>query len=212
MEVIGAGFGRTGTNSLRLALERLGFGPCHHMHELTLKPAQVPVWQAAAQGRTMDWRSVFAGYRSQVDWPGALYWRELADTFPAAKVILTVRPVADWFCSFEATVAREVLTPSTSSDLHAVARREMQREIIARQVFGNRPLDRDHAIATFERHVEQVRATVAPERLLIFDVRDGWGPLCAFLRVQVPEDPFPKTNSVAEFLAGTWVRSHERPD
>jgi hypothetical protein len=159
----------------------------------------------------MDWRSVFGGYRSQVDWPGARYWRELADTFPAAKVILTVRPVEEWFRSFEATVAREVLTPSTSSDAHAVARREMQREIIARQVFGNLPLDRDHAIATFERHVEEVRGTIAPDRLLIFNVRHGWEPLCAFLRVQVPEEPFPKTNSVAEFLAGTWVRSPNRP-
>jgi Sulfotransferase domain len=206
LEVIGAGFGRTGTNSLRLALERLGLGLCHHMHEVAQRPVQVPIWQAAAHGQQMDWRSVFAAYRSQVDWPGARFWRELAEAFPGAKVILTVRPVEQWFRSSEATVAREVLAPSNSNDPLAVARREIQREIISRQVFDGRPLDREHATATFQNHEEEVRATIAPDRLLVFDVSEGWAPLCAFLGMQVPEDSFPKTNSVAEFLAGTWVR------
>ena len=117
----------------------------------------------------MDWEAVFAGYRSQVDWPGARYWRELADAFPEARVILTVRPPEDWYRSFAATVAPELLGPPASDDPVAAARRRMQRETIAEQVFGGRPLDRDHAIAVFRDHVAQVSRTVAPRRLLVFD-------------------------------------------
>ena len=86
LEIIGAGFGRTGTNSLKIALEHLGFGPCHHMFEVRDNPERLPDWQAAADGRTVDWHHVFRDYRSQVDWPGARYWRELLDAFPDAKV------------------------------------------------------------------------------------------------------------------------------
>lgn len=205
LEVIGAGFGRTGTNSLKLALEMLGFGPCHHMHEVATHTEQVPIWEDVAHGRRTDWESVFAGYRSQVDWPGARYWHELADAFPAAKVILTVRPAEDWYRSFSATVGPELLAPPTSPEPVALARRLMQREIIAHQVFGDRPLEGAHAIHVFRRHVDEVQRTVTPERLLVFDVSNGWGPLCAFLGVAAPSRPFPKTNSVREFHDGTWL-------
>jgi len=207
LEIIGAGFGRTGTNSLRLALEHLGFGPCHHMHEVAADPRQVPIWEAAAQGRPMDWESVFAGYRSQVDWPGARYWRELASAFPQARIILTVRPPEDWFRSFAATVAPELLGPPSSPDPVAVARRHMQRETIAQQVFGGRPMDRAHAIAVFRNHIEQVRQSVPAERLLIFEVTQGWDPLCAFLGVRAPDTPFPRTNDAREFHQRTWIRN-----
>ena len=85
LEIIGPGFGRTGTNSLKIALERLGFGPCHHMFEVRDKPELLPDWEAAARGEKVDWSKVFRGYRSQVDWPGARYWRELAGIFPRPK-------------------------------------------------------------------------------------------------------------------------------
>lgn len=103
LEIIGAGFGRTGTNSLKLALEQLGFGPCHHMFELRDHPELVPDWEAAANGQKMDWQQVFSNYRSQVDWPGARYWRELAFAFPDAKVILSIRDPNEWFDSVQAT-------------------------------------------------------------------------------------------------------------
>ena len=179
LEVIGAGFGRTGTNSLRLALEELGFGPCHHLYEVATHPEQVPVWQAIAQGGSADWEAVFAGYRSQVDWPGARYWSEMANAFPAAKVILTVRPAEDWFRSFAATVGPEVLAPPNAPEPLALARRLMQREIIARQVFGDRPLERAHAIAVFRGHIGQVRRRIAPDRLLSIRRRGGLGAACA---------------------------------
>jgi hypothetical protein len=205
LEIIGAGFGRTGTNSLRLALETLGFGPCHHMHELSLHPEQVPLWAALADGAAPDWEAVFAGYRSQVDWPGARYWRELAEAFPDARVILSLRPAADWYRSFAATIGPEVLGPPSGPMFADAERRRMQRRVIAEQTFDGRPLDRDHAIAVYERHAAEVRCAIAPGRLLVFDVREGWGPLAAFLGVPVPDTPFPRTNDTAEFHAGTWT-------
>ena len=207
LEVIGAGFGRTGTNSLKLALEEVGFGPCHHMHEVATQPEQVPIWLEVAQGHRADWETVFAGYRSQVDWPGARYWRELAGAFPAAKVILTIRPAEDWYRSFATTVGPELLAPPSSNNSVARARRQMQREVIARHVFADRPLDRPHAIAVFRDHIDQVRRTIAPGRLLVFDVTQGWQPLCAFLGVDPPSGPFPRTNSAREFHDGTWIRT-----
>jgi hypothetical protein len=209
LEVIGAGFGRTGTNSLKLALERLGFGPCHHMHEVAAAPEQVPVWTAVAEGRRADWASVFAGYRSQVDWPGACYWRELAAAFPASKVILTVRPAEDWCRSFMATVARELASPPASADPVAVARRRMQREIIGQRVFKGRLTDRAHMIAVFRDHAAEVRRTIPADRLLVYEVAQGWAPLCAFLGAGIPDTPFPRTNTVREFYDGSWVRRRE---
>ena len=199
LEIVGAGFGRTGTDSLRLALEQLGFGPCHHMREVVVYPEQVAHWAAAAEGRTVDWEVVFAGYRSQVDWPGARYWRELAAAFPQAKVILTVRPADAWFRSFAATIGRGLWSPPRSDDPVDVARRTMQRRTIAEQTFGDR-IDETHAIDVFKAHIAEVRASIAPDRLLVFDVAERWQPLCAFLGVAVPETPFPRSNTTEEFL------------
>jgi hypothetical protein len=206
LEVIGAGFGRTGTNSLRLALERLGRGPCHHMHELSLHPEQVPFWSAAARGEAMDWAAVFTGYRAQVDWPGARYWRSLAAAFPDARVILSVRPAEAWYRSFAATIAPEIYGPPSSDAPLAIERRRMQRETIGEQTFGGRVTDREHVLEVYARHNAEVQAAIAPERLLVFDVAEGWDPLCRFLGVPVPDEPFPRTNSAAEFHAGTWTQ------
>lgn len=106
LEVIGSGFGRTGTKSLKAALERLGFGKCHHMLEVVENPEQVGHWQKLAAGESVDWETVFSGYKAQVDWPGAHVWRELADTFPNAKVIHTVRPEEAWWASFDKTIGK----------------------------------------------------------------------------------------------------------
>lgn len=104
LEVIGAGFGRTGTNSLKLALERLGFGPCHHMFEVRDNPEQLPAWQAVARGKGADWDAMFKGYRAQVDWPGAAYWKQLSDHYPDAEVILSVRDPDVWFDTVQSTI------------------------------------------------------------------------------------------------------------
>ena len=205
LEVIGAGFGRTGTNSLKLALEMLGFGPCHHMHEVATHTEQVPIWEDVAHGRRTDWESVFAGYRSQVDWPGARYWRELAHAFPAAKVILTVRPAEDWYRSFSATVGPELLAPPTSPEPVALARRLMQREIIAHQVFGDRPLEGADAIQCFDGTSTRFSAPSRPRGCWCSMSRTDGGRCVPFLELGPPRDPFPRTNSVREFHDGTWL-------
>lgn len=198
LQVIGAGFGRTGTMSLKGALERLGFSPCHHMLEVAQNPAQLPYWQAAARGELPDWDEVFADYAAQVDWPGARFWRELATHYPAAKVILSTRPADAWFDSFEVTIGPILTAPAHQDEPDRRAHHEMVREIILQQEFGGR-IDREHATAVFRKREAEVKATIAPERLLVWSARDGWEPLCHFLEVPVPDEAFPRTNSTEEF-------------
>ena len=104
LKIIGPGFGRTGTKSLKIALDQLGFGPCHHMHEVRDNPEQLPAWENAARGGRCDWEAMFSGYVAQVDWPGARYWRELAARYDEAKVILTVRDPELWYDSMSKTI------------------------------------------------------------------------------------------------------------
>jgi hypothetical protein len=206
LEIIGPGFGRTGTNSLKIALEHLGFGPCHHMFEVRDNPALLPDWEAAARGEQVDWDRVFQGYRSQVDFPGARYWRELARHYPAAKVILTIRDPDEWFDSVQATIVPFLTARGTHPSPHVNAIAEMGYQTVAVQVFQNRMADRGHATRVFRDHVTEVQATIRADRLLTFDLRDGWPPLCAFLGVGVPDMPFPMTNSSKAFHDEEWKR------
>lgn len=200
LAVIGSGFGRTGTMSLKQALEILGFGPCHHMEEVLSHPEQVAYWQAIAAKRAVDWNEVFAGYRSQVDWPGAHVWRQLADAYPEAKVIHTMRPKEQWLKSFSATIAtllnmyKEMPLPP-----HARAMMDAAAQMIGPDTFGGPVDDPEIALAAYLRRAEQVKAAIAPERLLVFDVADGWPPLCRFLGVPVPSVPFPHVNTTQDF-------------
>ena len=200
LDVIGSGFGRTGTKSLKVALEHLGFGPCHHMHEIVENPGQVAHWQALAAGRPVDWAQVFDGYRSQVDWPGAHVWRELAEAFPDAKVIHTVRPEEKWWASFDKTIGKLIarhealpMPPHVRDILSA------WNALAGKVTFGGVLDDREIGLAAYRKRTEEVRAALPPERLLVFDVADGWGPLCAFLGVPVPDEPFPHHNLRADF-------------
>ncbi|MBS0559237.1 MAG: hypothetical protein JSR21_04205 [Proteobacteria bacterium] len=200
LQVIGSGFGRTGTASLKRALEMLGFGPCHHMEEVFANPPQVAHWQAVAAGRPVDLRTVFAGYRSQVDWPGAHVWRELAAEFPHAKVVHSVRPDESWWKSFDGTIGtllrtyHELPLPPHMLDMFAVG-----RKIIEDDTFGAPLTDKDAALAAYRRRTEEVLAALPKERVLVFDVAEGWQPLCAFLGVPVPAEPFPNVNSTEAF-------------
>ena len=206
LEIIGPGFGRTGTSSLKTALETLGFGPCHHMFEVRDHPEQLPAWQAAARGERVDWDRVFRGYRSQTDWPGARYWRELAAHYPDAKVILTVRDPDAWFDSVQATIVPFLAARGRHPSPHVNAIGEMGQELIANQVFADRLTDRAHATRILLEHVAEVQARIPADRLLVMDVREGWEPLCAFLGKTVPEEPFPWTNSSKQFGEEEWKR------
>ena len=196
LKVIGAGFGRTGTTSLKLALERLGFGPCHHMTEV-LQHRAAAVWADAAEGTPQDWEAVFDGYQSAVDWPSCDYWQELAAHWPDARIILTLRDPAAWYESTQATIFGLVPQMLTGDGA------PMERMLLAiqRRHFGGSFTDRAHLIAGYERHNALVRTLAPPGRLLEYDVAEGWGPLCRFLGVAVPEEPFPVANTRADFAA-----------
>jgi hypothetical protein len=191
IEVIGTGFGRTGTDSLREALSLLGFGPCHHMREVNKHAEQKRLWRALVQGAVPDWEQLFAGYRSCVDWPSAYYWRELIEVYPKAKVVLTYRTAESWWESFAQTILAGIEQGGDPASLGLT--------LIRDQVFGGRPADRAHAIALYEDNVKTVKATVPPERLLIHSLGDGWEPLCAHLGVSIPAQPYPSGNTASEF-------------
>jgi hypothetical protein len=191
LDVIGTGFGRTGTDSMREALNLLGLGPCHHMREVIAHAEQQRAWRALAGGGVPDWERLFAGYRSCVDWPSAFYWRELVDVYPHAKVLLTHRSAESWWRSFEQTILG-VIRASTDPE-------SLGLRLIRDRVFGGRPDDRAHAIACYEANVAAVKATVPADRLLVYEIGDGWEPLCAHLGVPVPNVPYPKRNDAAEF-------------
>jgi hypothetical protein len=199
LSVIGPGFGRTGTLSLKLALEQLGLGPCHHMMEVAKSPQQLRYWQDAAAGRPVDWEQVFADYRSTADWPSAHYWQELSAAFPEAKVILTVRPEQGWWASFSQTILPLMQRYTEIPDPHVRSVLAMGTAIVAEQTMSGRPEDEATALAAYRRRMADVTAEIAPERLLVFDVADGWQPLCRFLGLPVPDMPFPRTHSVDEF-------------
>jgi hypothetical protein len=201
LRVIGAGFGRTGTSSLKLALEQIGFGPCHHMFELWEHPQQLPGWQAAARGEMPDWSEVFAGYESQIDWPGARFWRELADHFPDSKVILSVRDEDSWFESVQSTIVPLARARALAGSEHMRAVAEMAYEIIVQQTFGGVLSDREHLVSAFRRHNAEVQRTIPADRLLTYRVSEGWEPLCRFLDVAVPDSSFPHSNRRETFRA-----------
>jgi len=197
MQIIGTGVGRTGTYSLKLAVNPLGFGPCHHMEEVLLNmPVQVPLWSAALRGEP-DWPAIFHGYQSAVDWPTAGFFRELFAAYPTARFVLTHRSPDTWADSFGETIykvaaSRDQAPPEKRDWL------EMAAGVIARTGFPD-GLDRAALIQAFVAHHDAVKATIPADRLLVFEVKDGWGPLCEFLGVPVPDGPFPRTNDRAEF-------------
>lgn len=197
MKVIGAGVGRTGTYSLRLAINQLGFGPCHHM-EVVLQnmSAQVPLWNAALNG-TPDWAAIYDGFHSAVDWPTAAFFRELCKACPDAKFVLTERDPENWADSFGSTIytliSRRDQAPPDKKDWI-----EMGYGVIARSGFPD-GLSRDELIKAFIAHNEAVKQTIPENRLLAYRVTQGWAPLCEFLGVRVPDAEFPKTNDRAEF-------------
>ncbi|MGZ4785865.1 MAG: sulfotransferase family protein [Acidimicrobiales bacterium] len=198
LRVVGVGLGRTGTNSLKLALEQLLDAPCHHMLEVFQHPEQVPLWTKAAEGEP-DWPATFDGYAATVDWPGAAFWRELVAEYPDAVVLLSKRESADaWWRSANRTIF-EAFNGTTTPPPPMAAWFETLRALFAEA--GIDPTDESSAKVGYERHLEAVRAEVPAERLVEWTTGDGWGPLCAALGKAVPDVPFPHVNTTDEFRA-----------
>ena len=189
IEVIAAGLGRNGTLSMKFALEALGLGPCHHMTEvLAYRTRQVPLWLDTASG-SPDWDAIFDGYRSTSDYPSATYWREIADRYPDAKVVLTTRDPDAWFDS----VSDTIFAPRMMESMAGTPVAAMMRATIF-DPLGCDPGDRARVTDWYARRNAEVVRGIAPERLFVFDPREGWGPLCRFLGVAVPNLPFPRAN------------------
>jgi hypothetical protein len=210
VRVIGAGFGRTGTTSLKAALETLGFGRSYRLTEVFEHPEHVAVWEAAHRGEPVDWNEFLAGHEITIDWPACSFYAELMEAFPEAPVILTLRDPDRWYESVRSTIygihkisagPAPMRLPFGFAGLFAPGVTGIARladEILWDGTFEGRFEDRHHAIETFHRHNEEVRRRVPSERLLVFDVKEGWGPLCDFLGVEAPTEPFPHLNDTRE--------------
>jgi hypothetical protein len=205
IEVIGAGFGRTGTLSLKIALEALGLDKCYHMMEVMRNESHAAEWRKAARGEAVNWEALYTGYRATVDWPSASFWRELRAVYPEAKVILTLRDSQQWYTSVMNTIWK-FSSPAagesrTQLDEAGMERSMMGDEIIWQGVFGGRMQDRDHVIECYEEHNQEVIDTVPADKLLVYRPGDGWEPLCGFLQKTVPDTDYPKVNSTEDFSA-----------
>jgi hypothetical protein len=189
LDLIGAGLGRTGTLSLKAALERLGYGPCYHMLEILTAPERARDWLDLVRSGSRDWDAIFHGYRATVDWPAAAFWRELVERYPDAKVLLSLRDADRWYASVMNTIYRSMTqpvperAPEILRDFHT-----MLHGLIFERTFGNRLADRAHAQRVFAEHNQAV-------------IADGWEPLCRFLDVPVPDEDFPHLNDTDAFRA-----------
>ncbi len=201
LKIIGSGFGRTGTMTMKAALEQLGFGPCHHMVEIIQHPEQLAHWKALSAGKKVDLEDLYAGYSAQVDWPGAHIFEEASKAFPEAKILHTERPEEDWWKSFNGTIGKFFRLYRTLDLPLAIAEIfDTMEGYFITQSFPDLA-DKDRVIAAYRRHNQKVRDTIPADRLLVFSVAEGWGPLCSFLKVPLPNSEFPHHHPKAEFWA-----------
>jgi hypothetical protein len=211
LKIIGSGMGRTGTHSLKSALEQLGFGKCYHMVELLENPKGLPCFWDAENGKKADWDSLFTGYLSAIDYPVARYYKELINLYPDAKVIHTIRDPESWYQSCMETIFW-ASKPDAGRIIKMLVRMPFSKSLrerfpvlkyngmLVEKEFGKNLKDKAAVIGYYNKRNEEVLATVPKERLLVFKAQEGWGPLCKFLNVPVPATPYPKSNTKAEFI------------
>ncbi len=195
LKVIGAGLPRNATWSLKLALEHLGLGPCYHMSEALEHPEHWPLWETAVAGGSVDWGALFQGWGSTTDAPACHFYRELATFYPDAKVVLSVRDEEGWFASTQNTILSE----------HTAGFHEARGSLAMVNAVGwgadPRLHDKAFMLDRYRRHNEEVKRTIPASRLLVYETGSGWEPLCRFLGLAVPSDPYPQINSTREFQA-----------
>jgi hypothetical protein len=195
LALIGAAFPRTGTMSVKNALETLGIGRCYHMHEVFQNPQHISIWNDTCNGQMPNWRKLFAGYTVTLDAPACLYWRELTIEFPDAKVILLQRDPGTWYESMYSTIYQVIM--NTRGEVDPALR--MIRHLFFDKYMGKRFEDRDFAVARYRQYCEDVIAGIPQDQLLVYEVSEGWHPLCSFLGYEVPATPFPNKNTRGEF-------------
>lgn len=189
LKIIGAGMGRTGTASLKVALEALNIGRCYHMSEVLKNPEYTKDWINVAEG-SADWDKIFSEYSATVDNPGCNYWKELSAYYPEAKVILTIRDANEWFDSTNETIhSVEFARLIKNSPFGKMVQKTIW------DVMGNRMQDREYMVEFFTKRSAEIINSIATERLLVYQVSDGWEPLCEFLDAPVPNMAFPRINS-----------------
>ncbi len=210
MKLIGAGQPRTATTTQMIALEMLGM-PCYHMRDMMMDlEGSVPQWRKAFEGDG-DWDEIFAGKESTVDWPAAWHYKELIDVYPDAKVLLSVRSADGWVQSMENTITQIFFRDTL---MHHLSRAQYNIDpnyaawidLLTEMNFGEErgawrgTNGEPGAMAeAYERWNQEVKDTVPAERLLVWDPKDGWEPLCEFLDVDVPDGPVPNVNDTENF-------------
>lgn len=208
MQIIGAGFGRTGTTSMKKALEMLGFDPCYHMREVFSNPDHAVQWNAAYEGEKVDFTKTLKGYKATVDWPGCDFYKELMVQFPDAKVILNTRNPDTWYKSANTTVyairnIKPILFGALLQKCIIGNRMDRIRSMINYGIWGKtfdgKFEDVEYAKKVFVNHIEDVKKYVPEDRLLVFNVSEGWEPLCKFLDVPIPDESFPHLNDSKQF-------------
>ena len=198
IRVIGAGFGRTGTLSIRHALEDLGYGPCYHMKAALTRPWHIPFWLRATDGKKVNWKRFFRNYRATIDWPACEFYKELMAEFPEAKVILNIRDAEEWYDSAYKTIYRlQTYFPWWFPKIFVL----IQERLIFRKRFQGRFEERDFVINNYLGHIQEVKAYVPAEKLLVYEVTEGWEPLCRFLEVPVPDRPFPHYHETRAYIS-----------
>jgi hypothetical protein len=202
LRIVGAGLGRTGTHSLKLAVEQLLSGPCYHMYELRQRPGDLPRWEDALAGKPVDWGSLLEGFAATVDWPGAAFWKEILQANPEALVLLSSRASSEvWWRSMERTIVPTLESaPTPEDDANLKRQRAATMGIMRTRLTPDWP-EREAVVAAYERHNEEVRRTVPGAHLIDWQPGDGWEPICDALGVPVPETPFPHENTTADFRA-----------
>lgn len=210
LRLIGAGYGRMGTRATKDALELIGFDPCHHMAEVFMHNETVPLWQDALANpptTAEGWAPLLGDYAACVDWPACHFWKELAQAFPDARILLSTRNHEKWWASIDKTIFDLLRAgpdiPDDESGMRK-AHRMMVDEMIRERTFGDLD-DKARVLSILKAHEEEVRDTIPADRLLVWSVTEGWEPLCAFLGVEVPDAPFPSRNTTKDFRDGAGL-------
>ncbi len=201
LQVIGAGLGRTGTHSLALALEMLGIAPCYHIQAVSKHPHHIDLWNDAMDGKDVDWHTLFSGYKAAVEWPAVAFLKLLIEAYPQAKVTLTLRDAESWYASAVETIFEGLELSQYNPNPERRKGGAMKRRLILDTVFGGKYRDKAYAIGVYERHVAFVHDLVPEHRLLAFNVKEGWQPLCTFLGTSIPDSPFPRVNDRSNHLS-----------